>query len=135
MKDGKEMKKNIYGIFILLIGSLTAFGPLTIFKVCAVQDKVIMKCHWTAMAELGIGCVVAVLALTIMFSKSHELSRGIYFSLLPIGLYIMAVPTFLIGVCGSRMMHCNMLTRPILIVLGLVLIGLSGLGLFFKKKG
>ena len=54
-----------------------------------------------------------------------------------LGVIAVGIPTFIIGVCQSAHMHCHMVTRPALILIG-VIVGLTGilsLGLKLVSNG
>ena len=51
-----------------------------------------------------------------------------------LGVLTIAVPTMLIGVCKGAMMHCHMVTMPVLIVLGALLIVVSAIAAYLDAK-
>ena len=91
----------------IVFGVLIAVAPQAFAHVCEVKDNMPMACHYTAQAELGIGVVIALLGIIALFCS-------------PNALLSLAVPTVLIGVCKGAMMHCHMVTRPTLIVIGIL---------------
>ncbi|WP_010258172.1 DUF4418 family protein [Treponema primitia] len=127
-------KRLITGIPFIVLGILIAIGPITIFPVCEIRD-VIMKCHWTARAELGVGLSIAVLGILTLFfeSKIFGLSAGVFIN----GILVLLFPTVLIGVCAHPRASCHMLALPALLVLGSITIVVAALNGFFvlKKSG
>ena len=99
----------------VILGILVVLAPTLIFPVCS--GDMIMDCMYTSKAEIGIGVVVIVLGLSSFFF-SNKVRAGIAIANATLGALIIAVPTVLIGVCGSNMMTCNMATRPLLIITG-----------------
>ena len=70
------MKKRIcIALAIAILGILTAIAPHTFAKVCEVGEKV-MKCHWTARAELFVGLAVAALFLLCVPAGGFEVEGG-----------------------------------------------------------
>lgn len=119
------MKKNlVFSITLLLLAVLVAAAPYSFAKVCDVSEKV-MKCHWTARAELFLGISTALLALLRFCGNSKYLRLGLDAGIIANAAGIILFPTLLIGVCGMPSMHCHSVTQPTLIVLGILLLAVS----------
>ena len=128
------MKKNIvFSIILLLLAVLVAAAPYSFAKVCDVGEKV-MKCHWTARAELFLGLATALLSLLRFFSKSKQLLLGLDAGIFVNAAGVILFPTLLIGVCGMASMHCHSVTKPSLIVLGGLLLAISALDAAIRLK-
>ncbi len=125
-------KKLFAAIPQIVFGVLIAVGPQTFAHVCEVGDTP-MACHYTAQAELGIGVVIALLAVIGLFFDG-KIRAGISISNMVLGALTIAVPTMLIGVCKGAMMHCHMVTMPVLIVLGALLIAVSAFAAYLDAK-
>ncbi len=125
-------KKLFAAIPQIVFGVLIAVGPQTFAHVCEVGDTP-MACHYTAQAELGIGVVIALLAVVGLFFDGKT-RAGISISNMVLGALTIAVPTMLIGVCKGAMMHCHMVTMPVLIVLGALLIVVSAFAAYLDAK-
>jgi hypothetical protein len=130
-------------IFVLEI--LIAVGPFTILPVCQEMEESememsmdegtqtdmemttgsYMRCHWTALAERGIGLVIAVMGVLLLIPASKGFYQGISLGIALNGAYAVSVPTFLIGTCANKHSSCNMLAKPGLIIFGLFTIGVS----------
>lgn len=85
----------------------------------ATSNKV-MKCHWTARAELGTGLVIALLGLLMLIFRSAQIKLGLSIALGLNGILALLIPTVLIGVCGNVKMTCRSLTLPALVILASV---------------
>lgn len=121
------MKKNIvFSVALLLLAALVAAAPYSFAKVCDAGEKV-MKCHWTARAELFLGLASVFLALLRFSGKSRQFLLGLDLGIFVNAAGIILFPTVLIGVCGMASMHCHSVTRPVLIVLGILLLTVSAL--------
>ena len=130
------MKKNIiFAGFIILLGVLVALAPFSFAKVCEVGEKV-MKCHWTARAELFLGIAIAVLGALKIISADSRFQLGLNAGILVNALGVLLVPSVLIGVCGKATMHCHLVTRPTLIVFGILIFALTLIqtGILCKKR-
>ncbi|MDR3237502.1 MAG: DUF4418 family protein [Spirochaetia bacterium] len=125
-------KRLIFGIPQIAIGLLIAVGPAALFPVCETAHGahgvhgMMMKCHWTMRAELGIGLVIAVLGILNILFSSGRVRLGLSLSLLLNGFLLLLVPTALIGVCGGHM-ACHTLTMPALSVLSVISIAVSAI--------
>lgn len=116
------MKKNIvFAVVIFILGTLVALAPYSFAKVCEVGEKV-MKCHWTARTELFLGIAIALLALLKFISKDVKFQLALNAAIAVDTLGVILTPSILIGVCGMAKMHCHSVTRPVWIVLGILLL-------------
>lgn len=117
------MKKQniIFAAIVALLGVLVFLAPYSFAKVCELGEKV-MKCHWTARIELFLGITITILGLLKALSSDakYQLALNVGTALNAAGVIL--VPAKLIGVCGKTMMHCHSVTRPALIVLGILIL-------------
>lgn len=132
------MKKRItVGTLFIILGLLISLGPSTIFAVCGpMDDGKFMKCHWTARAELGIGLGIVLLAVLSIVFASKEVRAGLLLGIATLSSNSILIPTALIGVCGGEHMQCNALTRPALLVIGVIsiIIALVQAVILLRKK-
>ncbi|MWN31405.1 DUF4418 family protein [Gilliamella sp. Pra-s65] len=95
----------------------------------------IMKCFWTARAEIGIGCLVIVIGALLLISRTAFIRMGLSMATACISLLAAAIPTILIGVCSNEMMRCNMGAKPALVLLsGLLFIAAVVNTYYLNKK-
>jgi len=129
------MKNRIFSaIFFTLTGLLVAVGPQTIFKVCD-TDMMVMKCFYSAQAELGIGGLIAVIGIALFFLSNYNTRAGLNIALIPAGILTALIPTVLIGVCGGEHMPCHKLTLPALVLLGvLIAVGAVANAVYLAKQ-
>ncbi|OTQ36734.1 DUF4418 family protein [Gilliamella apis] len=132
----------VTSVLFIFIGALLILFPLYILPVCPLPDAQaipattvagdghihmhstpgkIMKCFWTARAEIGIGSLVIAIGALVLFSRSLFVRMGLSMALACTAVLAAAIPTILIGVCGNEMMRCNMDAKPALILLAIVL--------------
>jgi len=112
----------ITGVSFVILGVLIAIGPLYIFKVCSPMGKEVMKCFYTAKAEIGVGSLIAILGVLLFVFKSAQTRFGVSISVTFAGILAGLIPTVLIGVCSMPAMHCHMVTLPAIIVLSVLTI-------------
>ena len=111
----------IFASIFVVLGALVAIAPYSFAHVCEVGEKV-MKCHWTARIELFLGLSVAVLGLLKLINSDSKYQHGLNAGILINTLGVIFTPTVLIGVCGMKKMHCAAVTKPVLIVFGILLL-------------
>ena len=145
----------ISGVLFIVLGLMISVGPQTIFKPCSellqiysggIQGQVMqgqgmqqtpsdtryvpMKCHWSAIAEIGIGGAMALLGFLFLLSGKPQLRLGLSFAQAALGLVAVLMPTKLIGTCVGKMMQCNILMLPMLLVMGCLVIAVSIVNVF-----
>lgn len=111
----------------ILIGLALIIGIVPLFTDCLSQGRMLttdtgktvpMKCHWSAIAEIAPAVGLGLVGVFNVFSKKKETYRTINLLGIALGALVIAFPTFLIGVCASNMMICNMIMRPTLLAGG-----------------
>lgn len=132
-------KRYISGLLYIIIGLLIAIGPFTIFHVCASHDgDMIMKCHWTARAELGLGISISILGLILLIQKAYNSQLAANLSLIINGVLAYLIPNVLIGVCDGVHMHCHAVARPALSILSALTVAIAIINvvyLYGKRRG
>jgi hypothetical protein len=133
------MKKiNTLGIVTAVVGLLIILTPV-ILPVCEgllelVNGKQVpMRCFWTARAEMIIGALVLIAGLTIAFTKSVEARRRLNLQVVFLGVAAILTPLFIIPTCMNPDMACNIGTKPALIILGVITLGLGLYGSFLPR--
>lgn len=128
------MKNKLFAsIPSIILGILIAIAPLTFAKVCQTEGGMHMACYYTGRAALGIGIVIAVLGIVALFVKEN-VRIGLSIAVIVNSLLMIAVPTFLIGVCKNPMMHCASVTRPTLIVLSVLALVFAAISVYLDSK-
>ena len=93
-----------------------------------------MKCHWTAIAEIGMAVPLLGLGAVTAVSKRKESRRIIAGLGALLGLFVILLPTTLIGVCASADMLCNSVMKPTLILSGILVIAISIASLIISER-
>jgi hypothetical protein len=79
--------------------------------------SILMKCHWTARAELGVGLLIALEGFLLILFGSRQIRFGLNAAIGLNGILALLFPTVLIGVCSSTRMNCRSLTLPALVII------------------
>ena len=115
-------------------------GVVPQFSDCESQGRAIelpngmtipMRCHWTGQAEMASAGPLLVLGALMLTNQRKESLRGLMILGIVLGIFVVLLPTYLIGVCSNEDMICNILMKPTLIFSGTVaaVVSLVGLGL------
>ena len=130
------MKKvNLFsGAFVIVAGLLIAFGPQSIFHVCKSDGDMVMRCFYTARAELGIGIELVLLGVFLLLQKTKEarIATAVGISLSSVLAFL--IPNFLIGVCGAAHMHCKAVAQPALTLISTLTLVVSIISIFFFER-
>jgi hypothetical protein len=121
----------------LVSGLLIALGPQFLFKVCAVTGDAIMKCHWSAQAEIGVGALIAALGAALVIFANPQARLGLTIGAFLSGILALLIPHVLIGGCPMHSMACRKITFPAITVISILLLAgmaLNALYLIRKKK-
>jgi hypothetical protein len=121
----------------LVFGLLIALGPQFLFKVCAPAGGVIMKCHWSARAEIGVGALIAALGIALVVFADPRTQLGLTIGVFLSGVLALLIPHVLIGGCSMHSMLCRKITFPAITVISILLLAgtaLNALRLIRKKE-
>ena len=77
-----------------------------------------MKCFWSARAEIIAGVPLLALGVLLFFARRKETIRVIGILTTIIGVLTILIPTSLIGTCANTAMVCNTEMKPTLLITG-----------------
>jgi uncharacterized membrane protein YeiB len=84
-----------------------------------------MKCLWSARAEIIAGVPLFALGLLLLFARRKETIRVIGIVATLIGVLTILIPTTLIGTCMNPDMVCNTQMKPTLFICGGITVALG----------
>ncbi|MDR0597945.1 MAG: DUF4418 family protein [Treponema sp.] len=116
----------IAGASAAALGLLIALGPQFLFKVCPVTAGMIMKCHWSARAEIGVGALIAALGIALVVFADPKTQLGLSIGIFLSGALALLVPHGLIGGCPMHSMACRKVAFPSITVISILLLIGSG---------
>ena len=116
----------------ILFGALIAIAPQTFAHACTGHDMP-GACHYSQQAATGIGVVILVLGVVALFVNA-QVRIGLNIAAIANALLLLAVPTFLIGICKGAMMHCRMVMLPTLIVLGVLTLVFAAVAIWLDSR-
>ena len=131
--------KKILPIVNIIIGALLIIGPQTFLHVCkGSMMGMTPPCKNIPTWSLVIGIILIIVSLAklvLIFkgkrSKVAYIATGLAEAV--IGVVAIGIPTFIVGTCKSKHMHCSMVTKPALIMIGAVIIITAVVGLIVNK--
>ena len=127
------MKKYIVGALIVIIGLLVLLAPFGFAHVCFPKaDGSFMKCHWMGEAVRMLGGLITALGIIFLLSKRSRI--GIAFSNIGLGVCLILLQTVVIGTCKTATMHCNVYTKPVILLLAIILIAIDVGYLFVNRR-
>jgi hypothetical protein len=97
--------------------------------------QVPMKCYWTARASLALAVPLLTVGLLLVISRKEETRRALTLLGAVIGVLVILLPTWLIGVCQHPGASCNLVMKPTLILSGILVVGVSLAGLVLSLRG
>lgn len=138
----KELHMKVLGVILLVLALVV--GTVPQFTNCDYNGMSIttnagksvpMKCLWTARAELAAAVPLFVIGGMMLFSRRKESSRNLSALGVILGIFVMLLPTSLIGVCSSAM-PCNTVMEPTMMLSGsaVILTGIVGVVLAQRRE-
>jgi hypothetical protein len=122
---------------VIMILLSVMIGVIPMFTDCESQGRALtladgrqipMKCHWTAQAETALAVPLFATGALLTTSKKKETLRNLAILGAILGVFVILLPTALIGVCGNPDMICNSIMKPTLILTGSLVVALSLFG-------
>jgi hypothetical protein len=136
------LTKNWRGLAVFGLGALTLVLAATVLHVCADEGHFMtmqngmqanMACTWTKRAVMGIGGLVAIAGLLMMWW--HQAEQALSLLSLAAGALIIAMPLWIIPTCANQMMTCNMSFKPGALVLGGLIALMGAVGAIKFARG
>ena len=121
-----KRKLDIVGVIFLAVAVFLITGLFVLFPVCGpMDDGSFMKCHWTGRALIGSGIISAALAVVHLLINDAKAKGAVALAQTFLGIYNIALVTFIIGLCKMETMQCVAVTKPSVIVISIVLIAVG----------
>jgi uncharacterized membrane protein YczE len=128
------MKISIPAIILVVLGILLVVSPWTIAPVCEVNGMYAqlangktlpMPCGWTGRAEIGVGALTLFAGVLLAFAQSAETKRMIGLFGVALGVIAILFPLYITKMCALPDHPCNLLTKPVLVILGIAVLAVS----------
>lgn len=107
-----DKTSKIFAAILFILAVVMVLLPVLIAPTCPMMPNgKFMKCHWMGKAVEGIGVMMALISLIMIFAKSSGLRMGLGIANILAGVLALS-QTKLIGGCKSPEMACNARTIP-----------------------
>ena len=127
------MKKAIIpAIITLVLALVVAVGSQTFLGACVHEDGSFGACHWASRALLGVGGLLAVLALAALCVPSSRL--GLYIAMALTCILGILTPGTLIALCQMATMRCRALMQPATTILFALSLAASAVGAWLSRR-
>ena len=126
----------------VLIVLALVLGIVPQFTDCLAQGSAIqlpngntipMRCHWTRQAEVAVALPLGIAGLLVIFSRRRSTLRALLLVGMALGAAAILLPAYLIGVCASEDMICNMVMKPTLLFAGILTMATSLVGVVYLR--
>ena len=84
-----------------------------------------MKCYWTAHAEIVAGVPLIAIGALLLFARRKETTRVLGILTAILGVLTILLPTSIIGTCVNDQMVCNVQMKPVLLISGGIIVALG----------
>ena len=84
-----------------------------------------MKCYWSAHAEIIAGVPLVVIGALLVFARRKETMRALGALAAVLGVLTILIPTSIVGTCLNDQMVCNTEMKPVLFISGGITIALG----------
>ncbi len=137
------MKISLPALILIILGILIVVSPWTFAPICEVEGMYAqlasgktlpMPCGWTARAEIGMGVLAILAGLLLNFSQSAETKRVIGLIGVALGILTIMFPLYITKMCAMADHPCNLLTKPVLALLGVAVIVVSCYIIYMAQK-
>ncbi len=84
-----------------------------------------MKCFWSARAEIAVGVALLVVGALLLFARRKDTTRALGIIAAVLGVLTILIPTTFIGTCANARMVCNTEMKPTLLIAGGITVALG----------
>ena len=125
-------KTSVPAMIVLVLALIAAIGSQSFLGPCVHEDGSFGACHWAGQALLGVGGLLAALALlALLLSRCRE---GLCLAMALTSALGLLVPGPLVSLCGMSTMRCQALMRPAMSVLFALALVASTLGWLLERR-
>jgi hypothetical protein len=107
------------------VGSAGTSAAPTASPTAGAMPYRMMKCYWTAHAEIVVGIPLIAIGVLLFFARRKETTRVLGILTAVLGVLAILLPTSVIGTCLNDQMVCNTEMKPVLLICGGITIALG----------
>ena len=125
-------KTSVPAIIVLILALILAIGSQTFLGPCVHEDGSFGACHWAGRMLLGVGGLLAVLAVLALLLPRER--PGLFLAMVPAAIVGLLTPGTLIAICGMPTMRCRMVMRPAMLALCALTLAAAFAGWLLERK-
>lgn len=111
------MKRNVFCVVLLALAAVIAIGSVTVLGPCVHEDGSAAPCAAAGRAVLCGGCVLAALAVIMLFIRKPSVRIGLFLVSLCTAAAGILFPGTIFALCRMDTMHCRAVMQPSMIIL------------------
>ena len=117
----------LVGVVLTVLSVLLLAGLLTFAGPCGVHDGgTVSSCHWASRASMGVGVVLALIAIVLIFERDEGERRGLSLAAALLGVLVALMPGVIVDLCMMQTMRCHVVMRPFALVIGVLIAVVGG---------
>jgi CHASE2 domain-containing sensor protein len=102
-----------------------AYASMTSPMAAAAMPYRMMKCYWSAHAEIVVGVPLLAVGVLLLFARRKETTRVLGILTVVLGVLTIVIPTSIVGTCANDQMVCNTEMKPTLLIAGGIAVALG----------
>ena len=102
-----------------------AYASMTSPMAAAAMPYRMMKCYWSAHAEIVAGVPLLAVGVLLLFARRKETTRVLGILTVVLGVLTILIPTSIVGTCANDQMVCNTEMKPTLLIAGGIAVALG----------
>lgn len=105
----------------LLCIAFIIVGVFTFAHVCDGMEGMTPDCFITRKWAVISGVILIVLSVIQLLVKNKRIHIALSITQFTVGIVIILLPVVIVPVCQMKSMHCYVYTRPLLVIVGIVI--------------
>ncbi|MDO5344529.1 MAG: DUF4418 family protein [Lachnospiraceae bacterium] len=130
----KNRKIHVFDIVILILFCFLAIGVITFLGPCGVhEDGSYSSCHWAGRILFGLG-IVGILEAVLAVFLQNQFRLGVNAAVFLQAVLMVMIPGKVVSLCGMSTMRCNLIMKPGVQVISLVIALLAAMNLWLTYR-
>ncbi|MDO4322916.1 MAG: DUF4418 family protein [Lachnospiraceae bacterium] len=126
----KNRKICVLDAAILILFCLLTIGVITFLRPCGVhEDGSYSSCHWAGRILFGFG-ITGILEMVFVLLLQKPFRFGVNAAVFLQAVLMVMIPGGIVSLCGMNTMRCNLIMRPGVQVISLVIALLAAINLW-----
>ena len=125
----------ILNILVLFSLAFIIVGLFTFAHVCGGMGDMKPKCVTTKNLTIVVSVILIVLSFIQISIKNTAIQTVLSIVQFISGIVIILLPIVIAPVCKMKTMHCYAYTRPLLVIMGIVIVGIVFIDFLISLKG